>query len=683
MCRKPAFIRLLAELFLFAGLFLSVFFCVASPGEGTSADAPPAPASLEDILMKQAAAAVGLPAPTKTGAADNETPLFLLDDPDRLYRSSISRNGRSAAPRSGTLESDDFLSHGLSWMSGLANSSAESLLTGPVEGAQARVNFLLDGDGRLNGEADVLFPLYDGIHTTLFTQMGARTMSVNGGEASGQLRWIGNFGLGQRWYPLALDETDAGNWMLGYNVFLDNDFTRSHQRGGVGLEAQADWLKLSSNYYWPLSGWKDSPDFDGHFIEERAARGWDARVKAWLPSYRNIALTGSYARWYGDHVGLYSLDSLENNPRIWSYGVEYTPVPQLTAFFRQQNSEQGKTHAEFGLNFTYRFDLSAKEHVSHAKVRELRTVSGSRHDFVDRENKIILEYRARQDYRIGLLRRTGDNEFRFRVTKAFAGYAAGMNVTVSTGGAWLAQSVPLPPDGFLARAAAALNDLISVRSAYAGVLSKQYVTDGRGEFLLRLDPDTLPPDGRVSVIVQVENTEAEFTLQGTPASYTLEMTAATLPLAQGTPADVTFTVKQDGQAVTSSKSLTFAANANFPALPSGAQTTSASGTLTVNNLTALAAGAQTIKATVNEQAVSVEFTVTAAAYSLAMSPTTLVQGTAASVTFTLTQGGTPVSGKSVSFASGAGNNDDFLNLTAQTTLANGTFSLTGLTAKNS
>jgi hypothetical protein len=37
------------------------------------------------------------------------------------------------------------------------------------------------------------------------------------------------------------------------------------------------------------------------------------------------------------------------------------------------------------------------EQVSHSKVAELRTVSGSRHEFVDRENRIILEYRLKDN----------------------------------------------------------------------------------------------------------------------------------------------------------------------------------------------------------------------------------------------------------------------------------------------
>jgi hypothetical protein len=30
--------------------------------------------------------------------------------------------------------------------------------------------------------------------------------------------------------------------MFGYNAFFDRDFTRSHDRGGVGVELQYDWL---------------------------------------------------------------------------------------------------------------------------------------------------------------------------------------------------------------------------------------------------------------------------------------------------------------------------------------------------------------------------------------------------------------------------------------------------------
>ncbi|MDR2075869.1 MAG: inverse autotransporter beta domain-containing protein, partial [Desulfovibrio sp.] len=562
-----------------------------SPPREWSIKAYKPPSALRDILLDKAASFTGLPGPGKPGSGlslpSSET-LRPGYDPFtgeyfRLFDHRPDQGNAHSSPLMGSETTDMVLSRGLSWASGLVNSRAESLLTSLADGARARLNFLIDGDGRLNGEGDVLLPLYDWTYSTIFTQLGLRTMTVNGGESSGQIRWIGNFGLGQRWYPFALDEQNAGNLMLGYNLFLDYDFTRSHQRGGAGLEVQADWLKLSSNYYWPLSGWKNSRDFDDRFIEERPARGWDARARAYLPFYRPLALTGSYTRWYGDHVGVFGPDSLEKNPRIWSYGLEFTPIPLLNAFVRQQSTEQGRTDSEIGLNLVYRFDLSAEDQLNPAKVAEAHSVSGSRHDFVDRENKIILEYRAKQDYRIEYLGREGDNSFRFRITKAFGGYAAGESVTVRVGGPWLAQQASPPPDGFLARTLAGLNaladELIFARFAHAGVSSKEYITDGRGEFLLALDPDALPRDGRVSVVVRVGNSEAEFTLQGTPSVYSLEASPGSLT--QNAATTVTFTLKQ-GETPVAGKSLTFAANPNFSGLPSGAQTTGASGQITVS-----------------------------------------------------------------------------------------------------
>jgi hypothetical protein len=73
-------------------------------------------------------------------------------------------------------------------------------------------------------------------------------------------------------------------------------------------------------------------DFDSRLVEERPAEGWDARLKAYLPFYRNVAFTGAYTQWYGDHVGMFGHSNLEKDPRVWSYGVGYTPVPLVSGF---------------------------------------------------------------------------------------------------------------------------------------------------------------------------------------------------------------------------------------------------------------------------------------------------------------------------------------------------------------
>jgi hypothetical protein len=36
-----------------------------------------------------------------------------------------------------------------------------------------------------------------------------------------------------------------------------------------------------------------------------------------------------------------------------------------------------------------------EDQISHSKVSQLRTVGGSRHEFVDRENRIVLEYKIK------------------------------------------------------------------------------------------------------------------------------------------------------------------------------------------------------------------------------------------------------------------------------------------------
>jgi hypothetical protein len=86
---------------------------------------------------------------------------------------------------------------------------------------------------------------------------------------------------------------------------------------------------------------------------------------------------------------------LEKDPRVWSYGIEYTPVPLVSGFLTQRSTGRGEKETEFGLNFTWHFDLPWAKQISPAKVSEMRTVSGSRHEFVDRENRIVLEYRDR------------------------------------------------------------------------------------------------------------------------------------------------------------------------------------------------------------------------------------------------------------------------------------------------
>ena len=121
-----------------------------------------------------------------------------------------------------------------------------------------------------------------------------------------------------------------------------------------------------------------------------------------------------------------------------------------------------------------------------------KAVSGSRHEFVDRENRIILEYKAKNNFHIEYLAgESNANLFVFRVRNGFDEFVAGKTVRVTAGNAVIvAQAVP---QSFFARAVNFLDELISVTAAYAADLVRNYTTDRGGRIYVRTSgsPGTL------------------------------------------------------------------------------------------------------------------------------------------------------------------------------------------------
>jgi hypothetical protein len=147
------------------------------------------------------------------------------------------------------------------------------------------------------------------------------------------------------------------------------------------------------------------------------------------------------------------------------------------------------------------------QQINPARVAELRTVSGSRYEFVERENRMFLEYRAKPGaYRIVCENPSandkntceedvkGENRFSFRVSNGFGevenGLGVSMNTISPTIGNYLYDSEPPSSSYFTS-------------------------TDDQGKFRVRLDDDPLPPDGDVWVNVRVGNTTQKFRLDGT------------------------------------------------------------------------------------------------------------------------------------------------------------------------
>ncbi|MWN89136.1 hypothetical protein GQ597_00155 [Gilliamella sp. Pra-s65] len=245
----------------------------------------------------------------------------------------------------------------------------------------AQLQFDLSDKGEFNNVNLKLFsPWYDTEDTLIFSQISFQEYEHN--------RRIGNFGIGQRW-----DVADK-KWLLGYNVFFDHDFQRSHNRLGVGAEAWTDYMKFAVNYYHPLSDWKNSKDFE--FYLERAARGFDVRFQGYLPQYPHLGGSLMYEQYYGDKVALFGKDNLQKDPRAVTVGIDYTPVPLFTIKAEHKLGQDNKKATKAELTMNYRIGTPLKDQLDPDMVQSARSLKGSRYDLVDRNNYIVLEYKEKK-----------------------------------------------------------------------------------------------------------------------------------------------------------------------------------------------------------------------------------------------------------------------------------------------
>lgn len=264
--------------------------------------------------------------------------------------------------------------------SGLAVQSVEQLLR---QYGTARVE--IGTDSRIKphtGSLDLLVPLYSSESNLLFTQNGIR--NVDG-------QFTGNFGLGHRYF------TD--DWMIGYNAFYDQNFSRGHKRIGSGVEAWRDYLKLSGNGYYRLSDWRNSQDVVDY--DARPANGFDVRTEAWLPFYPAIGARLSYEKYYGNEVALFGKDKRQNNPQALTAGINWTPVP-LVSLTAEHKKSGGQSETLFGLQFNLQLGQSLSSQLDPSSVDLKRTLAGSRMDLVERNNNIVLEYRKQEMVRLAL-----------------------------------------------------------------------------------------------------------------------------------------------------------------------------------------------------------------------------------------------------------------------------------------
>lgn len=239
----------------------------------------------------------------------------------------------------------------------------------------ARVALNVDAKGGLDGSAaDVLFPLYDRESWLLFNSLGLRHIDQ---------RTTGNIGIGGRYF--------ADSWMMGINTFLDNDFTGKNRRFSVGAELGRDFAKISANTYWRISDWHQSRDFVDY--DERPANGYDLRFEGWLPIYPQLGGTLAYEKYRGNEVALFGKDHRQKDPSAMTMGINYTPIPLVTLGSNYRSGSGGNNETQFNLQLNYRLGDKWSDHLDSDRVKQTRTLAGSRYDLVDRNNTIVLDYR--------------------------------------------------------------------------------------------------------------------------------------------------------------------------------------------------------------------------------------------------------------------------------------------------
>lgn len=241
----------------------------------------------------------------------------------------------------------------------------------------ANVDLLVDKEGQFTGSKGSWFvPLQDNGDYLTWNQYSV-TQRDNG--------LVGNIGLGQRWR--------MGSWLLGYNSFYDKVLDDRLARGSVGAEAWGESMRLSANYYQPLSGWQQRSSVTQ---QQRMASGYDVTAQARLPFYQHINTSVSVEQYFGDNVDLFHSGTGYHNPVAVSVGLNYTPVPLVTVTVKHKQGESGVSQNDVGLKLNYRFGVPLKQQLAADEVAVSRSLRGSRYDSPERDNLPVVEYRQRK-----------------------------------------------------------------------------------------------------------------------------------------------------------------------------------------------------------------------------------------------------------------------------------------------
>ena len=193
-------------------------------------------------------------------------------------------------------------------------------------------------------------------------------------EQANEEKIIGNFGLGSR--KLLNEKT----LLVGFNAFVDNDFSETNRRASIGLELRNSVLDFHSNIY---KGLQDSDD-------ERVLDGWDYRLASQVP----------YLHWSKIFINHYEWDGvLRDDIKGTKMGSEMILTRSLNFEIAYDDKDKKGLEDEWYAKIQFvhpprNNGPTAMDGVSQVAWKENKDMSGELLSKVKRNNKIMIEFKG-------------------------------------------------------------------------------------------------------------------------------------------------------------------------------------------------------------------------------------------------------------------------------------------------
>ena len=203
----------------------------------------------------------------------------------------------------------------------------------------------------------------------IFTQF-----SLFNTEHANKEKIIGNFGLGIR------NLSDDNNTLVGFNAFIDNDFTETNRRASLGLELRNSVVDFHTNIY---QGLQDSQD-------ERVLDGWEYRLAGQVP----------YLHWSKVFINYYEWDGvLREDIKGTKYGSDMILTNSLDLELAYDDKSKKGLEDEWYAKFRFvhpprNNGPTAKDGISENAWKENKDMTGELLSKVKRNNKIMIEFKG-------------------------------------------------------------------------------------------------------------------------------------------------------------------------------------------------------------------------------------------------------------------------------------------------